>query len=470
MWTMENLHPYQRRAIADAINMRYGYQFLDTGMGKTVISLVIHDQLKKRGWTRGSLVVAPKYVMNNVWRQEAKEWDFSQNFTFSIIHGSTYRGTAEHSRRMAVMEPADFHLINYEGLVWLSTYLLRYGNGVPWDSIFYDESTRMKRSTTKRFKAFKRLMHQFKYRFDLTGTPIPNGLEDIFGQAYTIDGGRALGTGNITGFRRKYMVPAYTLHGRVTIYSERAGGRQEVAKNIAPRVIRLKKTEHLELPPLKFHNIEIDMPDDLREQYEELEENFFLEIGGAEVETFSQVATDMKLRQFLQGRIYDASGKTHLIHGEKINALKKLNGMFTGNSLIAYNFKYERDDLRGLLSDNTPFLDSRTKDKEAEKWITGWNNYEYSEFLVNPASAAFGLNLQAGGSNVIWYSLTYNAEHYSQLIDRLWRQGQRAKVVNVVHIVFKDTIDVVIANALSRKDRDQEALMQDIVRYLNGKV
>lgn len=468
MLTVKDLHLYQKRAIAQSIKMEYGYQFLDTGMGKTVISLFIHDQLKKRKLTRGSLVVAPKYVINNVWRQEAKLWDFSKDFTFSTIHGSTYRGTAEHSRRMALMDAVDIHLINYEGLVWLSTYLLRHGNGVPWDSIFYDESTRMKRSTTKRFKAFKRLMSQFRYRFDLTGTPIPNGLEDIFGQAYTVDGGRALGVGNITGFRNKYMVPQYTLHGRVTIYGERSGSRQEVAEKIAPRVIRLKKTEHLKLPPLLYHNIEIDMPPDLRDQYTELEQNFFLEIGGVGVETFSQVATDMKLRQFLQGKIYDAAGVPHMIHAEKLNALRKLTPDLKGNSLIAYNFKYERDDLR-LLYDNSPFLDSRTTDKEAEKWITGWNNYEFKQFLVNPASAAFGLNLQAGGNNVIWYSLTYNAEHYSQLIDRLWRQGQR-RPVNVVHIVFKDTIDVVIANALSRKDRDQTALMQDIVRYLNGKV
>ncbi len=469
MLTMKNLHPYQKRVIANAVNHKIGYEFLDTGMGKTVISLCVHDQLKKRGRIRGSLVVGLKKVINNVWRQEAKLWDFSKDFKFSIIHGDTYRGSAEHSRRMALLEDADFHMINYEGLVWLSNFILQYGDGLPWDAIFYDESTKMKRSTTKRFKAFKRLMHQFTYKFDLTGTPTPRSLEDIFGQAYTIDGGRALGTPNITAFRRKYMVPLYTLHGRVTVYGERTGARQEIAKKIAPRVSRLKKTEHLKLPPLVLHIEPIPLPDELREQYDELEKDFFLEIGGAEVEAFSQVATDMKLRQFLQGRVYDATGKAHFIHDEKLKALAKLKDKFEGNSLIAYNFKYERDDLRRLLSDNSPFLDGRTKDGDAEKWIIEWNNYQHPYFLVNPASAAYGLNLQAGGNNLFWYSLTYNAEHYSQLIDRLWRQGQR-KPVNVVHIAFENTIDMAIAESLSRKDLNQKAFMDDIVRYLNGKV
>jgi SNF2 family DNA or RNA helicase len=308
-------------------------------------------------------------------------------------------------------------------------------------------------------------MGQFEYAYDLTGTPTPKGLEDIYGQAYTMDGGAALGASNITQFRKKYMVPLYTLHGRVTVYGERDGARKEIAKKIYSRVSRLKKTEHLKLPPLNFHKVVVAMPPDLEDMYRELEENFYIEVGDKPIETFSQVATDMKLRQFLQGRVYDADGVALIVHNEKAKALKKLK--LKGNSLIAYNFKFERDDLRSFLG-NTPFLDSRTKDSESEKWIIGWNNYEFPHFLVNPASAAYGLNLQAGGCNVVWYSLTWNAEHYSQLIDRLWRQGQR-NPVNVYHIVFENTMDEVLADSLSKKDGDQAALMADIVGYINGK-
>lgn len=468
MLTYTDLHHYQKRAIVESIRMKYGYHFLDTGMGKTVIALAIHDQLAKRGWIKRSLVIAPKYVMNHVWKPEAKLWDFSSKFKFNIIHGSSTNGSAEYSRRWNVVDDADIYLINYEGLMWLSTYLLNHPTEFKWGCLFYDESTRMKKPGTKRFKAFKQFMGRFPYRFDMTGTPIPNGIEDIFGQAYTIDQGWAYGR-YITGFRKTFMEPKFTLHGRVTVYGEKSGTdkmkmRQKAASRIANRVIRLKKTEHLDLPEIKYHNIILELPDDLKDMYKQIEDDFFLEIGGAKIETFSSVAAAMKLRQFLQGRVYAEEGKAVYIHDLKRKALKNLE--LDGNALIAYNFKFERDDLRLLLG-NTPFLDSRTKDSEAEKWIIGWNNYEYPHFLVNPASAAYGLNLQAGGNNVVWYSLTYNAEHYTQLIDRLWRQGQR-KTVNVYHIIFKGTLDIVIAKALRDKDSTQANLLQLIADYAKG--
>ena len=461
--TYDNFHPYQKRVVAKAVRDMAGYEYRDTGMDKTVISLAIFDQLKKRRRVRRGLIVAPKYVMNHIWRQEAKKWEFSKDFTFSLIHGSTYRGSPEYSRRMAFLDVVDFHLINYEGLTWLSNHMLkeRY---IPWDIVFYDESTRMKRTTTKRFKAFRQFMNKFPYRFNLTGTPIPNGLEDIFGQAIAIDNGEALEAKNISEFRRKYMRPLYTLHGRVTVYGEQDGANQRVAKRLAPRTARLKKTDYLKLPPLKYHTVPVELPPDVIDMYNEMEGDFFTKINGVEIETFSQVAADMKLRQMLQGRVYDEEGVSHKVHTEKQKALASLK--LDGNSLIAYNFKFERDEIKTATGGNPPFLDSRTKDREAEKWIIGWNNYEFRYFLVNPASAAFGLNLQAGGNNIVWFSLTWNSEHYSQLIDRLWRQGQQASSVNVYHIVVAGTIDEVISKALQRKDSDQAKLMQDIVNYM----
>ena len=469
MLTYNNLHPYQKRVIVKSLKIKYGYHFLDTGLGKTVIAFAIHDQLTKRNLIKRSLVVCPKYVMNHVWKQEAAKWDFSSKFKLNVIHGSTTNGSAEYSRRWNVVDDADIYLINYEGLMWLSEYLLKHPSEHKWGCVFYDESTRMKKPGTKRFKAFKRFMRQFKYRFALTGTPIPNGLEDIFGQAYIVDQGWAYGT-YITGFRKTYMEPKFTLHGRVTVYGEKSGPlkeemRQKAASRIADRVIRLKKTEHLTLPEVKYHDVVLELPDDLRDMYKQIENDFFLEVGEATIETFSAVAAAMKLRQFLQGRVYSTNGDATYIHKMKLKALMGIE--LDGNALVAYNFKFERDDLRGVLPGNSPFLDSRTKDSESEKWIIGWNNYEYPHFLVNPASAAYGLNLQAGGNNVIWYSLTYNAEHYSQLIDRLWRQGQQ-KTVNVYHIVFKGTIDMVIAKALRGKNLTQSDLLNRIATYVKG--
>lgn len=435
-------------------------------MGKTVISFAIHDQLKKRGLIKRSLVVGTKKIIQNVWRQEAKNWSFSKDFTFSTIHGSTYRGTPEYSRRMAFLDDVDIHLINYEGLQWLADHLHRT-QMFPWDAVFYDESTKIKNSTTKRFKAFRQWMKFFEYRYCLTGTPIPNSLEDIFGQAFVIDKGQALGE-RITHFRTKFMKPLYQINQRKTVYGERDGARKKVAAKIAPRVTYLKKTDHLKLPPLNVFVFKLDMPERLREDYDEFEQELAVSVEGEGLESFSKPGVAMKLRQFLQGAVYQPDGSVIHIHNEKLKALVKLKAELEGNTLVAYNFRFERDLLRTVTSNTAPFLDARTTDRETEDWIIGWNNYEYPFFLVNPASAAFGLNLQAGGNNVIWYGLTWNAEHYSQLIDRLWRQGQRSPV-NVFHIVFRNTVDELISKALKRKDRDQTALLNDIIKYTKGR-
>jgi len=468
MYSYQDFSLYQKRIVPESIRLKHGYWFLDTGMGKTVLALALHDQLKKRNIIRQSLVIAKKKVMNNVWRQEAKIWDFAKDFTFSRIHGSEYRGSPEYSRRTAFLDNVDFHLINYEGLQWLAAHV-RKMKRFPWQCVFYDESTLMKRSTTKRFKAFKSFMNMFPYRWCLTGTPIPNGLEDIFGQAYCIDQGAALGK-YITPFRENYMRALYQVSDRVTVYDERPGARKEVAKKISNRVMRLKKTEHLKLPPLKYHPIYLELPTDQREIYQEFENEFFLSVGGVSIEAMNKVSADMKLRQFLQGRMYTkGKGETLFFHDVKLQALKNLLGEIKGNTLIGYNFHFERDDIWTATGSNLPYLDGRTSDSDEEKFIIGWNNYEYPIFLVNPASAAHGLNLQAGGNNIIWYSLTWDAEHFSQCIDRLWRQGQRAEAVNVYLIIFKDTIDEKIAMALQRKDGNQKRLMEDIVRYKNAR-
>ena len=323
----------------------------------------------------------------------------------------------------------------------------------------------MKNSGTKRFKAFKQFMHTAEYRYCLTGTPMPKGLEDIFGQAYVVDQGKTLGK-YITHFRNNYMKPLYTLPGtNKTIYGERDGSVREVAKKLSNRVIRLKKTDHLELPEVKYYTVKLKLTESLESMYRQIENDFFLEVSGTEIEAFTATAAAMKLRQFLQGKVYSVNGDATRIHKKKVNALKKIE--LDGNTIVAYNFKFERDDIRSVAR-NSPFLDSRTTEREAEKWIIEWNNYQHPYFLVNPASAAFGLNLQAGGNNIIWYSLTYDAEHYSQLIDRLWRQGQR-KTVNVYHIVFENTIDEVVAEVLSRKDRNQEDLLNSISEYIKGR-
>lgn len=465
MLKIDDFHPYQVRAIQEAITMQQGCLFLGTGLGKTIISLTIYDQLRKRGLVESALVIAPKRVMDNVWRQEAAKWEHTKYYVISRIHGSETRGSVEYSRQYNFTRQAHIYLINYEAIGWLADQLLKTKRH-KFQVIFYDESTKIKSTNTKRFKQFKKFMHTFGYRYALTGTPIPNGLQDIFGQMYTIDAGERLGQ-YVTKFRADFMQVKYQIHGRVNVYEEAPGSRELVARKIADKVIYLKKTEHLKLPPVEYIDIRLDMDPKLREMYDGFEQDMFLKFETTEVEAMSSASAAMKLRQFLQGKMYDGEGGIVNIHNHKLMELKKLLKTVTGNSLIAYNFRFERDPLKSI-TNNSPHLDQTTKGQEAENAIVGWNNYEFKTFLINPASAAFGLNLQAGGSNVIWYSLTYNFEHYSQLIDRLWRQGQR-NTVRVYHLVFKDTIEDVVKKALQTKGINERGLKNELKKYGRAK-
>ncbi len=464
MLTYNDFHPFQKQTVIDAIKLQQCCIFMGTGLGKTIIALSIYDQLHKRGLLQSALVVTPKKVMDNVWRQEAKLWQHTHRFIINRVHGSETRGGSEYSKAYNIISPANIYLINYEGLPWLSNFFFRNKQELKKiGMIVYDESTLIRSSTTKRFKSFKPLMGHFTYRYAMTGTPLPNSLEDIFGQMYTIDGGQRLGK-YITHFRNKYMYVAYQIHGRANKYESQNGSKQKVAKKIADKVRSLKKTEYLKLPPLTFETIPLRMPAKIKTMYDEFEKEMYLEFKDASIEAFSSTAAVMKLRQYLQGQMYDNNGKPIKIHSYKLLQLKELLKTVTGNSLIAYNFRFEVTDLK-TITNSSPHIDGTTSDKDTENAILDWNNHQLKYLLVNPASTAFGLNLQAGGSNIIWYSLTYNLEHFQQLIDRLWRQGQR-NPVKVYLLTFEKTVEQAVMKALLKKNQTQNGLINDISMYL----
>ncbi len=487
MRTYRDLKKYQKTAIATGVDLQTVAYFLGTGLGKTIIYLALIDQLKKRGLIENALLVSTKKVVYNTIRQEAKEWAGTKKMTFSIIHGKAYSGmSAEASRRQGFYASSTVKLINYEGLPWLAQHLKAYrfdqlNNKFPFQLIIYDESTKMKHSTTKRFLSFKPLMGLFEYRFLGTGTPIPNGLMDLFGQMYALDLGLSLGT-VMTNFRDRYMTltvrPDSGTGGK---YVPRKTAREAVQKRIRDKVIYMKKEDYLQLPPLNYNPMLLDLPDKLRGQYQTLEDEFFFELGEARVEAFSQGALSMKLRQFLQGKMYapGEGGRITLeIHQEKLDYLKEMSDATgktggassllegIGNCIIAYNFKFEREDLLSLFP-KAPVIDGSVSDSSVSRAIEGWNRGHHPVLLFNPASDPHGLNLQFGGNNILWYSLTWNLEHYTQLIDRLHRQLQTLPVM-VHHLLFRDTLDEIIFRALTAKDREQISLLNALKRYDEG--
>ena len=474
--TYHDLHKYQKIAIATGVNLKTVAFFLGTGLGKTIIYLAIIDQLKKRDLIENALLISTKKVIYNTIQQEALEWAGTKKLSFSIIHGRAHRGmSAEDSRRQGFYSGATVKLINYEGLPWLAKHLKahRYdhiNNKFPFQCIIYDESTKIKHSNTKRFRSLKPLMGMFEYRFLGTGTPVPNGLMDLFGQMYALDLGVSLGT-VMTNYRDRYMTmtaaPEYGSKGR---YVPRKTAKQAIQKRIKDKVVYMKKSDYLQLPPLHYNPIRLDLPDRFREQYNTLEEEFFFELGEARVEAFSQAALSSKLRQFLQGNMYQPAegGRITLnIHREKLDYLEEMSdsGILegVGNCIIAYNFKFEREDLLSVFPD-APVIDGSSSDDAVTQAIEGWNRQQHPVMLFNPASDPHGLNLQFGGNNILWYSLTWNLEHYMQLIDRLHRQLQ-TKPVMVHHLLFRDTLDEVIFSALTAKDRAQSSLLTALKRH-----
>jgi len=475
--TYNNLHDYQRFAIATGVNLKNVAYFLGTGLGKTAISLAVIDQLMKRKLIQNTLVVGTKKIIYNSWRQEAEEWKPLSHLSFSIIHGDAHGGSPESSRRRGFHANSHIKLINYEGLPWLAEYLqkMHYDNPrskFPFQCIVYDESTKMKHSTTQRFRVFKKYMGLFPYRYILTGTPIPNGLMDLFGQMYVLDIGESLGT-VLSNFRSKYFMIVGSIQDGSRKYIPFKTTKEVIQKRIKRKVIYMKKEDYVELPPIHYNPIKLDLPAKLRGQYEELERTFFLDLEGAEVEAFSAASLSMKLRQFLQGRMYtygeEGKRSTIDIHTEKLDYLKELHEEIEGlgNCIIAYNFIFEREDLLSIFP-NAPVIDGSAKDKEVSKAIQEWNKGQHPILLFNPASDPHGLNLQFGGNQILWYSLTYNLEHYVQLIDRVYRQLQKRNVF-VHHLLFRNTLDEMIYGVLTQKDANQTQLLAALKQYKEKK-
>jgi len=466
--TVDDLDDYQKYTIVKAIKKKYCPIVLGTGMGKTIIVLTIIDQLLKRHWINAALVIAPKKAMYNTWRQEAKLWKHTQYLKFAVIHGDACCGPSEYAKKVNLYSSAHIYLINYEGLPWLSKELYKYykSRPLPWQLVNYDESTKMKHPTTARFRAFKRYMGRFEYRFPMTGTITPNGYMDLFGQVFTMDLGESLGT-SITNYRNRFFLPI--TRDNHTTYKLIKGAKKAIARRLGDRVIVMRKEDYIKLPPIKYSKILLDLPDKLRGKYDELEQQFFIELENAKIEAFSSSSLSMKLRQFLQGKVYTGFGKerkVNFIHDEKLKIVEELmEGI--GNCIVAYNFQFERDDLQSVFKD-APAIDGRTSDKDASKYILAWNKGKIPVFLYNPACDPHGLNLQYGGHTILWYSLTWNLEHYIQLIDRLWRRNQINKVM-VLHVLFRGTIDEVVYEALQTKSSDQTTLIGMLKEYSKKK-
>lgn len=445
-------HAYQAHCIQKIEEIPKLGLFLDMGLGKTVTTLTAIKDLKyNRFEVRKVLVIAPKKVAEGTWTKEKDKWDHTKMLRVSQVLGSQAK------RIRALNTPADLYIINRENVVWLVDY---YRNAWPFDMVIVDESSSFKSHKAKRFKALASVGGLISRMVELTGTPSPNGLEDLWAQVYLLDGGERLGK-RYTQFRERYFQPDRRgPDGMVYSYEAKPGTQESILQKISDICISMKAEDYLQLPDITYHEIPVELDAKARKAYLELERKMVLELpeDEEEISVASAAALSNKLLQLSNGAIYDEDRQYHEIHGCKIEAFLELIESLQGKpALVFYNFQHDR--VRILKALETMKL--RVRELKTTQDEDDWNAGKIDVLLTHPASSAYGLNLQQGGNHVVWFGLTWNYELYTQANKRLHRQGQQEKVI-VHHLVCSGTRDEDVMDALHWKDDVQGWVMQSL--------
>ena len=433
-------HPYQAYATQRILEQANVGLLLDMGLGKTVVTLtaidaLIYDYLA----VSRVLIIAPKKVAEATWQAEARKWDHLKRLRIS-----TALGTAD-ERGLAVAAGADITIINRENVAWLVETL---GQGWPFDMVVVDESSSFKNQAAKRFRALRRVLPRTARVVILTGTPAPNGLEDLWSQIYLLDRGERLGR-FITHYRERYFDHNPWRH----TYVPKPGAFASIQAKIADICVSMKAEDWLQLPELIIHDVPVALDGPGLAAYREMERTMMADVNGAEISATTAAALTGKLLQLCGGAVYDETGEAHHVHDAKLDALAELLEALGEPALVFYGYRHELPYLERLLRGR------RWRKLESAADAEAWNNGEVDVLLAHPASCAYGLNLQQGGRNVIWYTLTWSLELYQQANARLHRQGQERPVV-IHRLLVKGGVDEDVAKALEGKDETQAALIE----------
>ena len=444
-------HNYQKYCMEKIIQIKKIGLFLDMGLGKTITTLTSIKDLKyNRFQVRKVLVIAPKKVAEGTWAKEKDKWEHTKMLRISSVLGSKTK------RIRALNTPADIYIVNRENVVWLVDY---YRNSWPFDMVVVDESSSFKSHTAKRFKALSSVGNHINRMILLTGTPSPNGLNDLWSQIYLLDGGERLGK-RYTQFRERYFDPGERGNNVIYNYKAKPGSEQTILERISDICISMKAEDYLQLPDITYHEIPVVLDEKSQKAYNDLERKMILELPESEedISVTSAAALSNKLLQLANGAVYDENKQYHEIHDCKMEAFMELIESLQGKPvLVFYNFQHDRERLLQLLSKTK----LRVRELKTTKDEDEWNKRLIDVLLTHPASSAYGLNLQQGGNHVVWFGLTWNYELYTQANKRLHRQGQQEKVI-IHHLVCSGTRDEDVMQALSKKDDVQNWVMQSL--------
>lgn len=445
-------HGYQQHCINQIIEIKKLGLFLDMGLGKTVTTLTAIKELKyNRFQVRRVLVIAPKKVAEGTWTKEAAKWDHTKMLRVSPVLGSQTK------RIKALNTPADIYITNRENVVWLVDY---YRNAWPFDMVVVDESSSFKSHSAKRFKALASVGERIERMVELTGTPSPNGLDDLWAQVFLLDGGERLGK-RYTHFRERYFQPDKRgADGMVYSYEAKPGSEEGILEKISDICISMKAEDYLQLPDITYHEVPVELDAKALKSYCELEREMVLQLpeDGEDISVTSAAALSNKLLQLANGAIYDEDRQVHEVHGCKLEAFTELIESLQGKpALVFYNYQHDRTRLLEALKKTG----LRVRELKTPQDEDDWNARRIDILLTHPASSAYGLNLQQGGNHVIWFGLTWNYELYTQANKRLHRQGQQEKVI-IHHLVCSGTRDEDVMQALQRKDDAQNWVMESL--------
>ena len=447
-------HDYQKFAAEHIINNPVAALFLDMGLGKTVITLsAIQELMYERFEIRKVLVIAPLRVGRDTWPQEIEKWDHLKGITYSVAIGT------EAERKVALMAKASIYIINRENVEWLVKNCT-----FDFDMVVIDELSSFKSGVTKRFKSLLKVRPTVKRIVGLTGTPSSNGLMDLWAEFRLLDMGKRLGR-YIGKYRRYFFIPDKRNQQIIFSYKPVAGAEACIYRLISDITISMKSVDYLKMPECVMNEVGVSMSKEEEVKYETMRRDMVLSLDGSDIDAINAAALSNKLLQMANGAVYDEDGKAVTIHDKKLDALEDLIEGTNGKPvLIAYWFKHDLERIaKRLTARHIPF--ARLDGNES---IKKWNKGELPVALIHPASAGHGLNLQAGGSTLIWFGLTWSLELYQQTNARLWRQGQKQTVV-IHHIISKGTIDENVMKALERKDKTQSALIDAVKANLGVK-
>lgn len=445
-------HKYQQLAEQHIYDTPRCGLFLEMGLGKTVVTLTaLYTLMYDRFEIRKALVIAPLRVAEDTWSRESEKWDHLQGLTISKILGTPTQ------RRKALAKDADIYIINRENVVWLCNELSQIGDGWDFDAVVIDELSSFKSPKAQRFKALRKYITRSSRVIGLTGTPAPNGLIDLWSQIYLLDGGERLGK-TVTGFRERYFVPNQRNQTTIFNYKPKSEAEQNINDKIADICISMKAEDWLEMPE-RIDSIQtVRLSEKEMADYEKFEKDAYLQFLEGEVTAASAAALTGKLLQYSNGAMYLPDGGYVETSDKKLDLLEELVEAANGKPVLCfYSFRHDLERIRKRFP--------KARKLENARDIEDWNRGEIPMLLAHPAGAGHGLNLQDGGSIIIWFGLTWSLELYQQANARLYRQGQQ-KAVIIHHLITEGTRDEDVLRSLQGKEDVQDSVMEALkVKY-----